>query len=126
MGINEAGPLLYWCEGSKRARDRRVEFVNSDPRIISIFMKYIRAKGIDEKRLRLRMEIHTQDHEIICRQYWKRVVNAKDSNFIAPSVRTTSAFRKTLPYGTITVRYNSVALFQEIMAEISKLAEELA
>ena len=36
------GTTLYWCEGSKRERDKGVEFVNSDDTMISIFMKYVR------------------------------------------------------------------------------------
>jgi hypothetical protein len=39
MNVEEAGALLYWCEGSKREEDRRVEFVNSDPKMDSVFMK---------------------------------------------------------------------------------------
>jgi hypothetical protein len=126
VDIKEAGALLYWCEGSKRERDCRVEFVNSDPQFVSIFMRYIRAMGIDEKRLRLRMEIHTQDAEQSCRKYWKGIIVASDSNFIATSVRTTSIIRKPLPYGTITIRYNSLAFLQTIKKEILELAERLS
>lgn len=126
MDINEAGALLYWCEGSKRVKDRRVEFVNSDPRIVRVFMKYLRTKGIQEKRLRLRMELHTEDDETMCRDYWKAVTRTGNSNFIATSVRATSVLRKHLPYGTITIRYNSFALFQRIMNEISTLADVLS
>jgi hypothetical protein len=120
------GALLYWCEGSKRERDRRVEFVNSDPRMISIFMKYLRATGIYEERLKIRMTIHVQDDENECKKFWRAVTGTDDSNFLATIVKPPSVSRKPLPYGTVTVRYNSVALLRQINKDISELVESIA
>jgi hypothetical protein len=61
--IQTVGAILYWCEGSKREKDCPVEFVNSDSRMISIFRRYLRSKGVDEARIRIRMAIHIQDDE---------------------------------------------------------------
>jgi len=33
-------------------------FVNSDPRMISVFMRYLRSRHVDEARIRVRMAIH--------------------------------------------------------------------
>jgi hypothetical protein len=126
VDLNSAGALLYWCEGSKRERDRRVEFVNSDFRMISIFMRYIRAKKIDEGRLKVRMMIHQQDNEVECRAYWKSVTQLADSNFIAPSVKRTSPVRNPLPYGTVAIRYNSVELLRQINKDILKIITKLS
>ncbi len=123
MNLNEVGALLYWCEGSKREEDYRVEFVNSDPEMISIFMKYIRTKGVEERRLRIRMEIHVQDDEAECRRYWKYVTGLQDDNFIASAPRKPSNSKKHLPHGTVAIRYNSIALLREIKNEISSIAQ---
>jgi len=88
MDIGTVGTILYWCEGSKREDDRRVEFVNSDPRMISVFMRYLRTKNVDETRIRARMTIHIQDDESECREYWKKIASLNDSNFISTVVRT--------------------------------------
>ncbi len=64
MNIRTIGAILYWCEGSKREKDCRVEFVNSDPEMISLFMRYLRSKRIEEARIRARMAIHVQDDEL--------------------------------------------------------------
>jgi hypothetical protein len=119
------GALLYWCEGSKRERDRRVEFVNSDPRMISVFMKYLRAKHVDERRLKIRMTIHVQDDEDECRRYWKRIIGTNDSNFLTTIVKPHSISRKPLQYGTVTVRYNSVGLLRQINLDISELVKSV-
>jgi hypothetical protein len=126
VDLNSAGALPYWCEGSKGERDRRVEFVNSDFRMISIFMKYIRGKKIDESRRKARMMIHQQDNEMECRAYWKSVTQLTDSNFIAPIVKPTSPVGNPLPYGAVAIRYNSVELLRQINKDILKIITKLS
>jgi hypothetical protein len=124
VDIQTVGAVLYWCEGSKREKDCRVEFVNSDPRMISLFMRYLRTKEIDEARIRARMTIHVQDNESTCKSHWKKVTSLKDANFISTIVKSPSYSRKPLPYGTLTIRYNSLALLRKIKEEISSLVED--
>jgi hypothetical protein len=123
VDLEIVGMLLYWCEGSKRERDRRVEFVNSDPKMVAIFMRYLRMKGVDENRIRIRMMIHRQDDELQCKNFWKRVTSLKDSNFISTVVKETSIVRQPLPHGTVAVRYNSVSLLRQIKSDIRELVE---
>lgn len=125
MDIRTIGIILYWCEGSKRENDRRVEFVNSDPRIISAFMQFLRTKDIEETRIKARMTIHVQDDETECREYWKKVTSLRDSNFISTVVKAPSFSRKPLPHGTLAIRYNSLQLLRQFNDEISELASEL-
>jgi hypothetical protein len=126
VDLNVVGTLLYWCEGSKRERDRRVEFVNSDARMISIFMRYLRAKGVDEERIKVRMMIHLQDNEAQCREYWKTVTSLKDSNFISTVVKDTGPVRRPLPHGTVAIRYNSVELLRRISSDIERLVDRMS
>jgi hypothetical protein len=125
MDLEFAGTIMYWCEGSKRDRDYRVEFVNSDPIMIRVFMKYLRLKGIDENRIRARISLHERDDATEFKEYWKGVTSLADSNFLAPSVRRTSPARFPLPHGTLTVRYDSIELLQRIKRDISDLAQKL-
>jgi len=126
VDIATIGVILYWCEGSKREDDRRVEFVNSDPRMISIFMRYLRTKDIDEARIRARVTIHVQDDEVECKDYWKKVTSLNDSNFISTVVKSPSFSKKPLPYGTVAIRYNSLQLLRQVKEEISNFAEEIS
>ena len=125
MDLNSVGTILYWCEGSKRDRDCRVEFVNSDPTMIRVFMRYLRTKGIEEKRVRARLSLHGQDDARECQEYWKAITSLGDANFLKPSLRKTSPSRTLLPHGTITIRYNSIALLRQIKEEISNMAQTL-
>ncbi len=125
MDIATAGLILYWCEGSKREEDRRVEFVNSDPKMVAVFMKYLRSKDIIEERIRARLTIHVQDNEPRCKDYWKTVTALNDSNFIKTVVKAPSFSKRPLPYGVVAIRYNSLRLLRQIKGEIANLAEEL-
>jgi hypothetical protein len=126
VDINSAGTIMYWCEGSKRERDYRVEFVNSDPAMVKIFMKYLRAKGVEESRIRARISLHEQDNITDYQEYWKKVTSLDDSSFLTASVRKTSLTRAPLSHGTLTIRYNSIALLKEIKRDIADLASELS
>ncbi len=88
-------------------------------------MKYLRAKGIAENRIRARISVHEHDNVTECKEYWKKVTSLDDSNFISASLRRTSPARSPLPHGTLTIRYNSIELLLRIKRDISDLAQEL-
>ena len=49
-----AGAIAYWCEGAKgrpRQRSDRVVFINSDPRLIRFFLRFLDAVGIERDKL---------------------------------------------------------------------------
>jgi hypothetical protein len=94
--------------------------------MISIFMRYLRSKNIDEARIRIRMAIHSQDDETVCKEYWRNVTSLNDSNFISTVVKSPSFTTNPLPYGTVTIRYNSLQLLRQIKKEISDIVEEIS
>jgi hypothetical protein len=49
-----------------------------------------------------------------------------DSNFIATVVKSPSFTANPLPYGTVTIRYNSPRLLQQVKEEIPDVAEEIS
>ncbi|MDG7009064.1 MAG: hypothetical protein JRN06_12705 [Nitrososphaerota archaeon] len=126
MDLNSAGALLYWCEGSKRERDRRVEFVNSDPQMTSIFLRYLRSMRIEEDRIRIRMMIHLQDDEDACREHWKGITGLQDLSFMRSVVKRTGPLKKPLPQGAVTVGYNSLELLRRVKLDILTAARRLS
>ena len=67
------------------------------------------------------MTIHIQDDETICRNYWKEVTSLSEVNFMSTIVKRPSVARKPLPYGTVTIRYNSLKLLRQIKNDITEL-----
>ncbi len=94
--------------------------------MISVFMRYLRAMDVDEKRIKVRMMIHLQDNEAQCREYWKTVTSLKDSNFISTIVKRAGPVKRPLPHGTVTIRYNSVELLRRVKSDISDLADRIS
>ncbi|WP_149548852.1 hypothetical protein [Streptomyces marokkonensis] len=55
------GVALYWAEGAKDkpyARRENVQFVNSDPGVIRVYLAWLDLLGVERSRLRYRVMIH--------------------------------------------------------------------
>ena len=49
-----AGAIAYWCEGAKNKpyrRAERVTFINSDPRLIRFFLRFLEVAGVAREQL---------------------------------------------------------------------------
>ncbi|MFY1685304.1 helix-turn-helix domain-containing protein [Micromonospora sp. WMMD730] len=72
------GAALYWAEGEKtkpwRPHECRVRFINSDPGLVGIFVRFVEAMGVSREALRFRVSIHeTADAEAAVRWWAERV-----------------------------------------------------
>jgi DNA-binding CsgD family transcriptional regulator len=71
------GAILYWAEGSKDKpydRRERVVLINSDERLIRIFMRWLELLGVPRERLRFRLSIHESACIEDAEKYWAEVV----------------------------------------------------
>lgn len=84
------GAIAYWCEGAKdKSYDRRehVSFINSDPALIQMFLRFLDAAGVEPARLRFRLHIHeTADVEGATR-YWADLVGVDPGAFLKPTIK---------------------------------------
>ncbi|MFH8490515.1 hypothetical protein [Streptomyces longisporoflavus] len=72
-----AGVALYWAEGAKDKPYRRTEvlqFINSDPHVIRLYMRWLTLLGVDRDRLTLRVSIHESADVAAAEAYWAGVV----------------------------------------------------
>ncbi|MFI2379585.1 hypothetical protein ACH5AO_31705 [Streptomyces sp. NPDC018964] len=68
-----AGVALYWAEGAKDkpyARRENVQFVNSDPGVIRIYLTWLDLLGVERSRLRYRVMIHETADIEGAESYW--------------------------------------------------------
>ncbi|WP_037852985.1 hypothetical protein [Streptomyces sp. NRRL S-340] len=71
------GVGLYWAEGTKdkpHARREGVEFVNSDPGMIRVFLAWLDLLGVHRDRLHCRVMIHETADVDAAEQYWADLV----------------------------------------------------
>lgn len=109
--------LIAWvCEGTKRS-PRVVELVNQDPMVIQVFLKYLRSLGIDEKRLRGRLEIAVDEDQEKEMEKWSNITGIPKSQFTKPILKYHKGRRSTC---SMVVRYSSAELQRRIIEEAKK------
>lgn len=79
-----AGVALYWAEGSKDKAYRRTEvlqFINSDPNVIKIYLRWLELLGVTRERMRLRVSIHESADVPAAEAFWADLVGVNVSAF---------------------------------------------
>ncbi|WJV48222.1 hypothetical protein [Streptomyces flavofungini] len=84
------GVGLYWAEGGKdKPYDRResVAFVNSDPGMIKVFLRWLGLLEVERERLRFCVMIHETADVPEAERYWADLVGADASAFNKTTVK---------------------------------------
>jgi hypothetical protein len=79
-----ADAIAYWCEGSKNKphrRDDRVVFINSDPGLISFFLKFLQTAGVSREDLVFRVYIHENADVQAAQRFWRDLAGAESGQF---------------------------------------------
>jgi transposase len=74
-----AGAIAYWCEGAKNKpyyRHDRVTFMNSDPALITLFLRFLDAAGVDRNMIVYRVYIHETADVTGAERFWLEVTGA--------------------------------------------------
>lgn len=114
------GLSIWLCEGTKQSKSNlAVEVVNSDYRIISLFMRFLRSLNINEEKIKLR--IKTEEKNIKSgTKFWANLLNVKSTCFKKPLIPKSNKPTR-FKYGTLTIRYNS----KKLLEEFNRLSEEI-
>jgi hypothetical protein len=96
------GAVAYWCEGAKakpwEPNRCRVAFINSDPVLVLLFLRFIELLGVEPSDVGYRISIHeTADIEAAGR-WWATLVGVSFEQFHRPTIKT---------HNPSTVRYNT-------------------
>ena len=84
------GAIAYWCEGTKSKpyrRSGRVIFINSDPRLVHFYLRFLRAAGVADDQLSFRLSIHESADIGAAQEFWLRVTGAKATQFHRPNLK---------------------------------------
>ncbi|MFE3035953.1 hypothetical protein ACFXKY_30390 [Streptomyces canus] len=78
------GVALYWAEGAKDKPHRRTEvlqFINSDPNVIRLFLRWLEFLGVQRERLTLRVSIHESADVEATEKFWADIADVDTSAF---------------------------------------------
>ncbi|MGW4497615.1 helix-turn-helix domain-containing protein [Micromonospora sp. NPDC004336] len=85
------GAAIYWCEGGKakpwRPNDCRVKFINSDPVLVLLFLRFVEALGVAPAALRFRVNIHESADEAAAVRWWADLVGVPAEKFQRSSLK---------------------------------------
>jgi hypothetical protein len=116
-----AGAMLYWGEGNKKGNS--VALANSDPRMVSVFLKFLRVIcGIDNHRLRVTTHYYSDHEPKELLQYWSRITKIPANQFYKSFLHqdTKGTYKKKSQYGTISVQYSDKKLLRMINSWIQE------
>lgn len=85
-----AGAIAYWCEGAKSKPYRKnvqVSFINSDPGMILLFLRFLAEAGVSPDRLRFRVHIHESGDLDAATHWWANLVRATPDQFRRPAIK---------------------------------------
>ena len=110
------GAVAYWCEGQKakpwQPNRCRVVFINSDPALIRLFLRFADGIGVDRASLNFRLSIHESADVPAAALWWADVVGVPAERFSRPTLKKHNA---------TTVRYNVGAPYRGcLIVEVPK------
>ncbi|MFI9121622.1 helix-turn-helix domain-containing protein [Streptomyces bikiniensis] len=79
-----AGVTLYWAEGAKDKTYRRrevLQFINSDPNVITLYLRWLGLLGVTPDRLRFRVSIHESADVAEAERFWAELAGVDASTF---------------------------------------------
>src|SRR3990167_1756493 len=123
-----AGVMLYWAEGSNALTADKVDFVNSNPEMIMLFMQFLRKIcRIDETKLRVLLYCYANQNKEYLKDFWSSVTNIPITKFTKPYVREDYKPEKEgrMKYGLIHIRYYEKKLLLLLWKWRKEIAKEL-
>ena len=124
-----AGIFLYWGEGYKRPDGKSVDFANSDPTMVIIFLRFLREICcVDESKIRLYLYCYENQNPKELIAYWCNLLKLPKSCVTKPYVRKDFQLEKIgrMKYGLIHIRYHDKKLLTRILEWIEEYKKKFA
>lgn len=121
------GIMLYWAEGSKR-NNQYVAFSNSDPKMIQLFLKFLREIcGVYESRLRVLLHLYDDQEEEKLEKWWSQVTQIPTSQFLSSYTHKgrKGTYNRKSRYGTASLRYYDKKLYKQIIDYIDRYHKKI-
>jgi transcriptional regulator with XRE-family HTH domain len=87
-----AGAISYWCEGAKarpgrHGDGRRVSFVNSDPSLVLLYLRFLAVAGVAREDLTFRLAIHETADVKAAEAFWLQVTGSQPEQFRRTTIK---------------------------------------
>lgn len=134
--LKTAGALLYVCEGTKLRKDPRykntyiyaIEFTNSDPKIVSLFLRFmVSVLKIDKERIKAQLFIYPDLNQKKVMKAWSVHTGLPLAQFqkIIMLKAKISKFKPN-PLGTLKIRFSGKKEFLRLQEIIEAMWADAA
>ncbi|MEV0897959.1 helix-turn-helix domain-containing protein [Actinoplanes sp. NPDC049802] len=85
------GAIAYWCEGAKSkpwARGDRLTFINSDPGLLRLHLRFLQLNGYSLGELSYRVSIHETADASAAADWWAETLEIPRDAFRKPTIKT--------------------------------------
>lgn len=123
------GISLFWAEGGKREK-WRVVFVNSDPLMIEVMMRFFRETcNVPEEKFILVMHLYPNIDEKNAKSFWSKTTRLPLTQFRKTQTQITSSSKhkrpvNRLPYGTLHINISDANLNKKMKGWILGLGQQ--
>ncbi|MFZ2310366.1 MAG: hypothetical protein WAW11_02375 [Patescibacteria group bacterium] len=112
--------LLYWGEGAKTRNS--VDFINSDPEMIKVYLWLFRNSFIlIEDKFRARIHLHNYHNQEEMIDYWSKVTGIPKNHFSIYNKPHTGINKKPGYKGCLSIRYGDSRMLKEVFIIIKRL-----
>jgi hypothetical protein len=117
---------IYWGEGNKKNKTS-VRVGNTDPRLITIFTKFLREIcNVQELKIRFGLQLFTDVNEQEAVDFWQSELGIKRNQFLPTISRIESGkigtYKNKNLYGVMTVQVNNKKLRDWINEQIVQVS----
>lgn len=121
-GIN-----LYWAEGDSKLKNGKVELVNTDPRMISLFVKFLRKIAkVPENKILVWLILYPDLSEEKCKSFWGEICKISPMQFRKTQFIKGRHPTKKVEHGMCVVIVHSRGLKEKIFTWIDLLSHKLS
>ena len=124
------GVSLFWAEGGKREK-WKVVFVNSDPQMIEVMMKFFRKIcKVPEAKFILVLHLYPNIDEADAKSFWSKITGLNLTQFRKTQTKITisSKYKRPinrLPYGTLHISISDASLNKKMKGWILGLSQQI-
>ena len=128
LELKIAGTMLYWAEGYKSEKSTGVDFANSDPDMVSIFMSFLRSTyKLDESRFRVLLYCYENQNIPELIEFWSELTNIPKKQFTKPYIRKDfKENSRVMKYGMVHIRYGDKKLLIDLRRIIGEYKERFS
>jgi len=110
--------MLYWAEGSKYKNFCGLKFVNTDPKLIKLYMALLRkCYNINENKFSIGLQVHYYHSINKVKKFWSDTLNIPQSRFNKVYIKKrskTKKFRKNFA-GICSIYYGESKIRKELL-----------